>query len=57
MSGFYVLSFVMDKERVKELRGFILVVLGVVVMYIEEQLKGFDFFILIVYGENDVGFK
>lgn len=57
MSGFYVLLFVMDKEYVKELRGFILVVLGVVVMYIEEQLKGFDFFILIVYGENDVGFK
>lgn len=57
MSGFYVLLFVMDKECVKELRGFILVVLGVVVMYIEEQLKGFDFFILIVYGENDVGFK
>lgn len=57
MSGSYASPFVMDKERVKELRGFIPVAPGAVATYTEEQLKGLDLPTLIVYGENDAGFK
>ena len=57
MSGSYALPFVMDKERAKELRGFIPVAPGAVATYTEEQLKGLDLPTLIVYGENDTGFK
>ena len=57
MSGSYALPFVMVKERAKELRGFIPVAPGAVDKYTEEELKGLDLPTLIVYGENDSGFK
>ena len=57
MSGSYALPFVMAKERAKELRGFIPVAPGAVDKYTEEELKGLDLPTLIVYGENDAGFK
>jgi len=57
MSGSYALPFVMNKEHVKELRGFIPVAPGEVAKYTEEELKGLDLPTLIVYGEKDAGFK
>lgn len=57
MSGSYAVLFVMDKEHVKELRGFIAVAPGAVAKYSEEDLKGLDLPTLIVYGEKDTGFK
>lgn len=57
MSGLYVLLVLMEKDFRIKIRGFILVVLGVVVKYEENDFRKLNFLILIVYGELDKNFK
>lgn len=57
MSGWYALPFVMNKEHVKEVRGFIPVAPGAAAQYADDQLKALDLPTLIVYGEKDTSFQ